>query len=144
MTNEQTSRRQILRTAFVTLGAGAANMTLPSFVFPGQQDVDDYARFLRDCLGQKLVDDTRVVVLDQPQIPWANAELELFVVQAEEVKNRRQPVVVVDDAFYRVRRAVDIPLAEAAARDPLAEAVGIVVSSDVVATGKPTAELNHR
>ena len=46
MTNEQTSRRQILRTAFVTLGAGAANMTLPSFVFPDEQDNEQHVPFL--------------------------------------------------------------------------------------------------
>ena len=62
---------------------------------------------------------------------------ERLVVEAEQVQQRGVVVVVVDDVLDRlvaelVGRAVDVPALEAAAGEPHAEAVGVVVAADVL------------
>ena len=75
MTNEQQSRRQVLRTAFVALGAGATNMTLPSFVFPGEQDNEQHVPFLD-------MPDTRPYRLDWEALDsWITPQQQTFNIQ---------------------------------------------------------------
>jgi len=70
----------------------------------------------------------------QPEVSARVAEGEAFVVEAEQVENRRLQVVDMDGVDLRleaelVRRAIDGAAFHAAAREPGREAVVVVVAA---------------